>query len=341
MFDYYNFYIPFMSLLNSTNKKLKLKNPTIFRRFLKMAVFLLKYAFIAINHCILQIVSLYRKIKCILKNDYWPKKEQFDSHFDFCRAVLGIKDRFASVKQTKKSYYSCKRRFYGDNIKLLEVNQAYEFLTQNVELNIYTKNTIQKYKQDFFEKISIAYLNNCSPLETFNENYDQFINFYKQAKYKDKSVEVKVKYLISYLNFIRNKKKQVISKNESKNNINYQIKKNENNKKFTCPFCIKKYTNKKTLKMHMTSNKHKADLTEEIIAKYDIDQTPVKIKSQKSKQMEIPNEVAVQQVETEIQNNRNIYSEHHIFRTCSKCKIVFNSRKELILHIKESCSINE
>ncbi|ORD94574.1 hypothetical protein ECANGB1_469 [Enterospora canceri] len=265
---------------------------------------------------------------------FGKKRTEFKDDFDKARYTLGIDNEFISIEDTKQIYYKNRRK--PKRFSMVEINWAYEYLMNNIEIDLYDKSNIEVYKDDFYDRISRIYLNKCRGVNSFDSSRD-LIKYYKSVSISDKYVEKRVRYLTSVLSYRMKEDKKPEERSESGKKDKVVVKEVPKEKvyKYSCTECNKNYMTSRTFEMHLNSKKHleKSGIKEAIGIKTE-EAKPVK------KQLSVTSKRAnLQKSEskkTESHSSLQTYqTEHSLFLTCSKCKKSFKSRLELIKHVQE------
>lgn len=275
--------------------------------------------------------SWLSKLKNFLLS-FFISTKNFKNDFDKARYFLSINNKYATYYEIKQSYYKL-RRIVQNPSQLMNINWGYNYLVNNIEIELYNSDNIINYKDDFYDKISRIYLNHKKP-----DNRNFYI-FWKTINIKDKYVEKKVKYLTNVLKTKTTINQKNTLPNESINlfnNINTKISLSTNiipNKKipkFKCELCNKNYNSIKTLTTHQQSKKHLMKLN---IKFYSASIGPTLIHTP----LQLPKKsiISPQDVNDTIKVKKiNFKSEHVLFRTCYMCNKEFQNRIDLIKHIQ-------
>ena len=139
---------------------------------------------------------------------FFISTKNFKNDFDKARYFLSINNKYATYYEIKQSYYKL-RRIVQNPSQLMNINWGYNYLVNNIEIELYNSDNIINYKDDFYDKISRIYLNHKKP-----DNRNFYI-FLKKINIKDKYVEKKVKYLTNVLKtktIINQKTKLIVKK---------------------------------------------------------------------------------------------------------------------------------
>lgn len=275
--------------------------------------------------------SWLSKLKNFLLS-FFISTKNFKNDFDKARYFLSINNKYATYYEIKQSYYKL-RRIVQNPSQLMNINWGYNYLVNNIEIELYNSDNIINYKDDFYDKISRIYLNHKKP-----DNRNFYI-FWKTINIKDKYVEKKVKYLTNVLktkttinqkNTLPNENINLFNDINTKISLSTNIIPNKKIPKFKCELCNKNYNSIKTLTTHQQSKKHLIKLN---IKSYSASIEPTLIHTP----LQLPKKsiISPQDVNDTIKVKKiNFKSEHVLFRTCHMCNKEFQNRIDLIKHIQ-------
>lgn len=321
------------------------------------------------NSLILFYIFIRNKIYFTFYGKKTITKTVSGNDFDKARTSLNVDDKFMDLSKIKLNWHRL-RREYNDklkkectqtkiqnlNEKITQINWAFDYLSNNVDVDIYDRENIKKYKIDFYNKISSAYLNNMGKYDSFKDERELF-NFYQRIHISNKYVEKRVKDLTLVLkyDYALKKAKEKIKKIEtiekpdkkiSEKSIDYKQQEKET-KEFICGICSKMYKSKSNFITHCKSKKHieKVKNNKLLDPIYDIVLSSEEMtgtnQKQRNAKVKDTKELINLNIDYSVKNmcKKNdkdpFISEHSIFRTCTICKKQFNSRKELIMHLKD------
>lgn len=196
---------------------------------------------------------------------------------------------------------------------------------------------------DFFDKLTTAY-EVKAPVRFTDVDFERFYRFWGRFSATDKGLENMIRKIVL---IIRSKDPRVQTKGDVDVPVRFKTEKKYEKKpkewKYFCEACKKGFNNENTLKDHRNSKQHKMKSPEgeEVTVGEEVTEgEEVTVESERPKK-EVIEEIKTEPNEEKIEGGlvegvlKKKYIEHKLFRKCGICKEVFETREELISHLRE------
>ena len=250
--------------------------------------------------------------------------------------VLGI-EQIATIKEAKNAFARLAHSARGNTLELCKLNSALSSVEHTLTIELYSNELLRKefpkYAVDFFDRAINLFGLESAP--RFKEaDTDRFYTAWQRFRHEDKKIEVEVRKIVRQVKGmdprmeIRRVQVKQADKSDQTNKQNMhksdQTNKQNMHKSIKCELCNKEFKSENTMKDHLRSKQHKERGGEEI---------KEEIKEKRKKKKKEKKETKEKQEEEKKEKRKG--EEHEAYRKCYYCKGIYNTRGELIFHIRE------
>lgn len=305
------------------------------------------------------------------KFDAFKKNLDLDVYYSMYTQIFKEDDDFKKQKEVKTERKRCETRGNGFETPKKADQEAfvipeekkvavrYEEGEYKVSYQGYeTVFNFSRTSEDFFMKVCTAYTI-ITTIAFSDPDFVKFYRFWNNLIIDDRTIKYKVSKIVQLIK--KNDPREKNAKEEkmcfdTPKQINKVVKEKKQEKKWKiyCESCKKGFNNENTLNDHLKSKQHKsncngcqcikkedAETIEDILIEKEfmgnglIEDESIKTDLEDNKPTKIKNkEVKDLKIETTANDQRKRSNEHVIFRTCGICKLVLETREDILIHLR-------